>query len=73
MGRAHGVPAGLPCCFFQLLLVGGGDGGLIAVLILLKEAIFVAPVLLIAAWLSWERSLKLSVWMCPCESCVCGP
>lgn len=44
----------LPCCFFQLLLVDTGAGGLVAVLIPLKEAIFVAHVLLIAAWLSWE-------------------
>lgn len=41
-------------CLFQLLLVGAGAGGLVAVLILLKEAIFITHVLLNAAWLSWE-------------------
>lgn len=39
-------------CFFQLLLVGAGAGGLVAVLILLKEAVFITQVLLNAAWLS---------------------
>lgn len=42
------------CCFFRLLLIGAGAGGLVAVLIPLKEAIFVVCVLLIEAWLFWE-------------------
>lgn len=45
---------GFPCCFFHLLIAEAGARGHVAVLIPLKEAIFVLHVLLITAWLSRE-------------------